>query len=79
MDADEHDVINEPAHYTGRGGIEPTVFIASNDMSFLEGNIVKYLYRYPFKGGVEDLLKARRYLDWLIEREQGRAAGNTTG
>ena len=72
MAADGRDLIEHPEHYTGRGGIEPTVFIMSNDMSFLEGNIVKYVYRYPFKGGVQDLLKARRYLNWLIEREQGR-------
>lgn len=53
--------------YTGRGGIEPIDFIKSNKMSFLEGNVIKYVYRYPFKGGIEALKKARCYLDWLIE------------
>ena len=34
---------------------------------FLRGNAIKYLARYPDKGGVEDLRKARHYLDALIE------------
>jgi hypothetical protein len=33
---------------------------------FLRGNVIKYLARYPHKGGVDDLLKARDYLDRLI-------------
>jgi len=64
------DAISKPTHYTGRGGIEPIQFIISNGMSFLEGNVVKYLYRYRTKHGVEDLRKARQYLDWLIEEEE---------
>jgi hypothetical protein len=35
-------------------------------MNFLEGNIIKYLWRYKEKNGVEDLKKARVYLDKLI-------------
>ena len=53
--------------YRFRGGIEPIEFIRSNRMGFLEGNIVKYLYRHPVAGGVEDLRKAMTYLSWLIE------------
>jgi hypothetical protein len=34
---------------------------------YLVGNIIKYVARYPEKNGVEDLKKARTYLDWLIE------------
>lgn len=34
---------------------------------FLRGNALKYLARYPDKGGVEDVKKARHYLDKLIE------------
>lgn len=34
---------------------------------FLRGNAIKYLARYPDKGGVEDLRKARHYLDALID------------
>jgi hypothetical protein len=54
--------------YTFRGGIEPLDFVMSNRMDFLEGNVVKYVYRYPFKGGLEALMKARFYLNMLIER-----------
>lgn len=36
---------------------------------YCTGNILKYISRYPFKNGVEDLKKARVYLDWLIEAE----------
>lgn len=36
---------------------------------FLRGNCLKYLVRYKDKGGVEDLRKARHYLDKLIEME----------
>lgn len=65
------DIIKQPSHYTGRGGIEPLDFVSSNKMDFAEGSVVKYVYRYPFKGGVEDLKKARRYLDKMIERLEG--------
>ena len=53
--------------YTFRGGVEPLEFISSNKMTFLEGNVIKYLYRHPFKGGLESLKKARFYLDQIIE------------
>lgn len=53
--------------YTFRGGIEPLEFIESNGMSFLEGNVIKYLYRYPNKGGLEALKKAAFYLNRIIE------------
>jgi len=49
--------------------IEPWDFIAANNLGFFEGNIVKYLSRWRDKNGVEDLLKARHYLDKLIEIE----------
>lgn len=37
---------------------------------FHKGNIVKYLARYKSKGGVEDLKKARFYIDRLISMEE---------
>jgi len=37
---------------------------------FLQGNIIKYIARYQDKGGVQDLEKARHYLDRLIEAEK---------
>lgn len=58
--------------YTFRGGIEPMDFIRSNKLDFFEGNVVKYIYRYPHKGGVEALKKAKVYIDQLIMREEGK-------
>lgn len=42
-------------------------YVASNRMGYLEGNIIKYVTRWSRKGGVEDLEKARHYLEKLIE------------
>lgn len=37
---------------------------------FLRGNVIKYLARYQHKGGVQDLEKAKQYLEWLIGEEK---------
>jgi len=58
------DAIHHPKHYTQ--GIECWDYIVSHEMGYLEGNIIKYITRYKDKGGAEDLLKARAYLDRLI-------------
>lgn len=47
--------------------IQPWDYIAANHLGFFEGNVVKYVTRWKSKGGVEDLQKARHYLDKLIE------------
>lgn len=61
--------INRPAYYT-RGKIETWDFIIDKGMNFLEGNIIKYVTRWRGKNGVEDLKKARVYLDKLIEEAE---------
>jgi len=43
---------------------------------FLRGNVIKYLARCNAKGGLEDLQKARHYLDRLIELQAGRSENN---
>ena len=53
--------------YYQRGNIEVTDFIIDQSMSFLEGNVVKYITRYKEKSGIEDLRKARWYLEKRIE------------
>ena len=58
------DKIN-PDYYTK--GIDTVDYIISHSMNYLEGNLVKYVTRYKFKNGLEDLLKARWYLDRLIK------------
>lgn len=56
----------DPGYYS-RWEIEPLEFITRNKLDFLRGNIIKYIMRYDMKGGIEDLRKARVYLDKLIE------------
>lgn len=56
-------------HYT-QHKIQPVVFIGENRLDFLVGCIIKYVTRYNLKNGVEDLEKARHYLDMLIQREK---------
>ena len=58
------DKIN-PDYYTK--GIDCIDYNISHSMNYLEGNLVKYVTRYKFKNGLEDLLKAKWYLDRLIE------------
>lgn len=64
------DVVEHPAHYTS-GSIE-CIDALKASMSedefkgFLKGNVQKYIWRYTHKNGVEDLRKARWYLDRLI-------------
>jgi len=66
----EDEEVTNPKHYDRVGfGIQPLDYITANELDFLEGNIIKYVSRYPHKGGVNDLLKARTYLEKLIERE----------
>lgn len=71
--AQKFDAIN-PTHYS-RWKIEPLDFIMANNLDFLRGNIIKYIMRYDAKGGIDDLKKARVYLDRLIAKT-GREAGN---
>lgn len=53
--------------------IQPWDFIAANQLGYFEGNIVKYVSRWRDKGGINDLKKARHYLDKLIELEDNQA------
>lgn len=53
-------------HYA-KYAIQPTEYIIKNNLNFCEGNVVKYVTRWKDKGGVDDLRKARHYLDMMIE------------
>ena len=55
-------------HYQ-KMAIQPIDYIMQNNLGFCEGNIVKYVTRWRDKAGVQDLLKARQYIDFLIESE----------
>ena len=67
------DVVNSPAHFTN-SKIEAIDYLADTlgegFSYFLEGNVKKYLHRWRYKNGVEDLKKAQWYLDRLIMLEQ---------
>ncbi len=63
--------VERPDHYN-TGAIEAIEAISASMDSeqyfgYLKGNVMKYLWRYEYKNGVEDLRKARVYLDWLIK------------
>jgi hypothetical protein len=70
-----HDPVQSPSHYTS-GGIETIDFMkaklsAEGFEGYLAGNVLKYITRYRHKNGIEDLKKAKRYLEWLIEHLEG--------
>ena len=70
-DIGEVDNVNSPSHY-GQGNIEAIEYIEDfltkeEYIGYLRGNIAKYLHRWRYKNGVEDLEKARVYLGWLIK------------
>jgi len=60
-------------HYQGFK-IQPVEYAEANNLSFDQGNVVKYVTRFPFKNGLADLMKARFYINRLIALEEARAA-----
>ena len=49
--------------------VQPIEYIHANGIPFAEGSVIKYVTRWRDKGGIEDLKKARHFLDLLIELE----------
>lgn len=49
--------------------IQPVEYIHRNGIGYCEGSVIKYVTRWRNKNGVEDLRKARHFLDLLIEME----------
>lgn len=81
---DTNDNVNHPIHYT-KGGIEcidcieSIISSVSNPVqAFLVGQVVKYLYRYTMKNGLEDLRKSQWYLNRLIAKvnKDGKVENN---
>jgi hypothetical protein len=56
------------SHYS-KFKVQPSKFINDNKLLFAEGNAIKYICRHTHKGGKQDLLKARHYIDMIIERD----------
>ena len=68
MSANEKQVDGD--HYQTQ--IQPWDFIEANKLTFIEGNIVKYVCRHRQKNGLRDLEKAKHYLEKLIEVETAK-------
>lgn len=72
MSNNKPDMVNQPAHYI-QGGIEciEAIKAAVVGLAGIEavctGNIIRYIWRWKFKNGLEDLKKCRWYLDRLIK------------
>ena len=56
----------KPNHY-GNSGIDVISFCQANNLDFMQGNVIKYVFRYKNKNGLEDLEKAKEYIDRMIE------------
>tara|TARA_R110000765_G_scaffold397982_1_gene492273 strand:- start:31 stop:294 length:264 start_codon:yes stop_codon:yes gene_type:complete len=70
------DMVNHPNHYN-KAGIETIdaleAMMPEGFDYYLQGNIAKYLWRYRYKNGVEDLKKAQWYLNKLIEVQDDKS------
>lgn len=66
------DIVNHPSHYTYGKGLEVIDVIDAFECGFEQGNIIKYVLRYKHKNGIEDLEKAKWYLNHLIEKEKNK-------
>lgn len=69
---DSHDMVNNPSHYQSEMGLETIDVIEAftSDLKGIEavdtGNILKYICRWKKKNGIQDLKKAKWYLEHLI-------------
>ena len=74
------DNVNHPDHYC-KGGIEckDAIKAAVTGLEGFEavcvGNAIKYLWRWKYKNGAEDLRKAKKYLDMLLEEVEQNKEG----
>lgn len=59
-------------HYK-KTAIQPIQYIHSNGIPFAEGCVIKYVSRWRDKGGIQDLEKAKHFLELLIELEKAKA------
>ena len=79
---DMTDNVNKPSHYQGSKGLESIEVIDNfignliGKAAWCWGNAIKYLLRFQKKNGIEDLKKARKNLDWLIEELENEQQSN---
>jgi hypothetical protein len=67
---------NITPNYYKQGKTEVWDFIIEQNLGFLAGNVIKYICRYKEKNGIEDLEKAKAYIEKLIEVEVNNAKQN---
>ena len=89
MENKKFDIVENPSHYF-KGGMwcEKAIQAITSNLTGFEAvcvaNIVKYLWRYKTKNGLEDIRKDRKYIDMLInyilgkEKKEGGANGNSS-
>ena len=89
MENKKFDIVENPSHYF-KGGMwcEKAIQAITSNLTGFEAvcvaNIVKYLWRYKTKNGLEDIRKARKYTDMLInyilgeEKKECGANGNSS-
>lgn len=71
-----NDAVHHPSHYQSKSGLEVIDVIRAfteelnGTEAYYTGNILKYMCRWKKKNGLEDLRKAKQYLDWLIEETE---------
>ena len=70
--------VEAPAHYNA-GGVECIDYIRQQlgeegFIAYCEGNVIKYQHRYKYKGGLQDLKKARKYQEWMMEALEAKEA-----
>ena len=64
------DPVDHPTHYQSQTGLEAIDVIEAFGLGFNLGNVAKYILRSEKKNGVEDLKKARWYLNREIEKRE---------
>ena len=73
VESEEHDNVNSPQHYLGKVECIDCIESATAGLNGIEavctGNAIKYLYRWKKKNGIEDLKKAKYYIDKIISIE----------
>ena len=52
--------------------IQPVEYITANNLSYLQGSVIKYVTRYQNKNGVEDLQKAIHFVKMMIQEEEDK-------
>ena len=68
-----NDVVNKPPHYN-QGGMEAIDYIkqqlGEGIVDYCEGNVLKYLHRWRYKNGLQDLQKAQWYLNKMVKEQE---------